>query len=264
MIVFGQKNSLEVGVLLGGSLNSLNYLDPDDEQNMDYKTSLTPVGGGVVQYNFTKRFSIKSKLLYHIKGERLKFNSTEGTTDFYKDFHYVTLPLLAQLNFSKNKWGGFCNTGFYLAGLIKTEKIYKELEGIEEDLVETYPSEKFNKFDFGIALGYGVSFQANERIRVFLESTLDYGLTNISKVESSNKEVILSEVMTGTVGIAYSFTNKRKVFNGTSKLECADHEKTVELDEKKKSKWRLVLYKDGKKVGKKTKKGKSRLFKKKN
>ena len=34
--------------------------------------------------------------------------------------------------------------------------------------------------------------------------------------------------------------------------------------DKKKSKWRLVLYKDGKKIGGKTKRGKSRLFKKKN
>ena len=53
----------------------------------------------------------------------------------------------------------------------------------------------------------------------------------------------------------------KKTFNGTAKLECTDFENnTKEGEEKKKTKWRLVLYKDGKKVGKKTKKGKSRLF----
>jgi len=56
----------------------------------------------------------------------------------------------------------------------------------------------------------------------------------------------------------------KKTFNGTSTLKCADYDgSTSALKEKKKSKWRLVLYKDGNKVGKKSKKGKSRLFKKK-
>jgi hypothetical protein len=57
----------------------------------------------------------------------------------------------------------------------------------------------------------------------------------------------------------------KKTFNGTSTLKCAEYnESSAELKEKKKSKWRLVLYKDGNKVGGKSKKGKSRLFKKKN
>ena len=56
----------------------------------------------------------------------------------------------------------------------------------------------------------------------------------------------------------------KKTFNGTSTLKCTDYkEKTSTTKPKKKSKWRLVIYKDGKKVGKKPKKGKSKLFKKK-
>ena len=57
----------------------------------------------------------------------------------------------------------------------------------------------------------------------------------------------------------------KKTFNGTSTLKCADYDgSSSALKEKKKSKWRLVLYKDGNKIGGKSKKGKSRLFKKKN
>ena len=261
MICFGQNKSFEAGLLFGGTINSLNHVESNQKHENLYKKSLRPLGGLTAQYNFTKRFSLKSKLLYHIKGERLKFDGVEGITDAYTDFHYVTLPILAQLNFSKKRWGGFCNTGFYLARLIKVEKIYKEIEGIEEEFVETHPLENFNKMDLGFELGYGLSFQINERIRIFLESSLDYGLLNTSKNESPK---ILTEAMTGTIGIMYRFIKKRKVFNGTSKLECADHEEKINLDEKKKSKWRLVLYKDGKKGGGKSKKGKSRLFKKKN
>ena len=56
----------------------------------------------------------------------------------------------------------------------------------------------------------------------------------------------------------------KKTFNGTSKLKCAEYKEKPSITKpKKKSKWRLVIYKDGKKVGKKPKKGKSKLFKKK-
>ena len=65
--------------------------------------------------------------------------------------------------------------------------------------------------------------------------------------------------------LTLSSCRTKKTFNGTSTLKCADYdESSSAIKEKKKSKWRLVLYKDGNKVGGKSKKGKSRLFKKKN
>ena len=51
----------------------------------------------------------------------------------------------------------------------------------------------------------------------------------------------------------------KKTFNGTATLPCVDYENSVKV--KKKSKWKLVLYRDGEKIGKKSKKGRSRLFK---
>tara|TARA_B100001758_G_C18199141_1_gene498824 strand:- start:101 stop:346 length:246 start_codon:yes stop_codon:yes gene_type:complete len=67
-----------------------------------------------------------------------------------------------------------------------------------------------------------------------------------------------------SVFIFSSCTAPKKTFNGTSTLDCPNHEGSSELKTKKKSKWRLVLYKDGEKVVGKSKKGKSRLFKNKN
>ena len=64
--------------------------------------------------------------------------------------------------------------------------------------------------------------------------------------------------------ILSSCRTKKKTFNGTSTLKCADYDgSSTKTKQKKKTKWSLVLYKDGDKVGGKTKKGKSRLFKKK-
>ena len=141
----------------------------------------------------------------------------------------------------------FCNTGVYLGYLMKTSKAL----------------EKLNKLDFGLMLGSGVSFQINERIKIFLESSFDHGLTNTSAIESNS--IILTQAMTGALGLTYNFPIKKKTFNGTSTLKCAEYnDNPSTTKEKKKSKWRLVLYKDGKKIGGNPKKGKSRLFKKKN
>jgi len=58
----------------------------------------------------------------------------------------------------------------------------------------------------------------------------------------------------------------KKTFNGTTTLPCTDYSSDISDagKEKKSTKWRLVLYKDGKKVRSNSKKGKSKLFRKKN
>lgn len=66
-----------------------------------------------------------------------------------------------------------------------------------------------------------------------------------------------------SVFIFSSCGTKKKTFNGTTTLDCPSYEAKNENEkkQKKKSKWRLVLYKDGEKVGGKKKRGESRLFK---
>tara|TARA_B110000444_G_C18748001_1_gene551294 strand:+ start:881 stop:1132 length:252 start_codon:yes stop_codon:yes gene_type:complete len=80
---------------------------------------------------------------------------------------------------------------------------------------------------------------------------------------SKTKHII---ILLLSVLILFSCRSKKKIFNGTTSLDCPEYDVPLEEKEvaKKKSKWRLVLYKDGSKVGAKSKKGKSRLFKKKN
>ena len=258
-IGLGQEKSFELGLLFGGSFNSLNG------DLVFTENTLQPNGGFLAQYNFNNRFAIKSKLLYHIKGGRRTLAAPfVGEYDHRLDFHYVTLPLLAQWNFSKNKWRFFCNTGVYLGYLMKVGSVFDgEVTEIENWSRFEKPLENFNKLDFGLMLGYGVSFQINERIQIFVESSFDHGLTNTSAIES--KGTILTQAMAGAVGLTYNFPIKKKTFNGDGVLKCAEYDgDSSTIKEKKKSKWRLILYKDGKKIGGKSKKGKSRLFKKKN
>ncbi len=275
LIGFGQDKSFELGAVFGGSLNSLNG-DAFQGSVFD-KTSFQPLGGLLVQYNFKNRFSIKSKLLYNIKGgsgdiEITTVDFPDGGIGIYSaqlKLHNIKLPLLAQFNFGKNRWRFFCNTGVYFGYLIKAEQVFEEgapLEVRNNDSNEI-PLESFNRLDFGLKLGGGASFQITERTRIFLESSLDYGLANINKTEKleNGEGVMRTQAITTSIGLTYNFPIKKKVFNGVSTLDCPDYEEPLEdTKEKKKSKWRLVLYKDGKKVGGKSKKGKSRLFKKKN
>ena len=79
----------------------------------------------------------------------------------------------------------------------------------------------------------------------------------------SNKYIIITLLSI----IVLSSCRTKKTFSGTENLDCPNYEETIEATEtkeKKKTKWRLVLYKDGQKVGGKSKRGKSRLFKNKN
>ncbi len=244
LIAIGQEKSFEIGVLFGGSHNLLN------KNTVFNKETLKPMGGLLAQYNFTKRISIKSKILYHTKGGLGLEKLGNETHTHQLDLQYLTLPLLAQLNFGNNKWSFFCNTGVYLGYLI---------DEVSSTTINTgYVA---NKQDFGIMLGSGVSFRFSERIKILLESSFDYGLINTLTYSSQPS---LTQATVVSTGLAYNFPAKKKTFNGTSTLKCADYNESPEIKEKKKSKWRLVLYKDGKTIGKKTKRGKSRLFKNKN
>ena len=78
------------------------------------------------------------------------------------------------------------------------------------------------------------------------------------------KKLKLTLLMLSIVTVLGSCKSK-KVFNGTSSLDCATFESEVaQKEHKKQSKYKLLLLKDGQRVfGKKNKRGKSSLFGKK-
>ena len=260
IVFFGQEKSFETGVFIGGSLNSLNGIKSESSPAPNTKLVL-PTAGFLAQYNFNNKISLKTKLLYQPKGQETVELLSDGSIGLTNNkdllLHYITTPILTQINFGNNKWKYFVNTGLYVGFLISSEVIYND-EKTKKSI------EDLKKTDFGLALGSGVSFKINERSRVFLESSWDYGLSNISKINLVNVNSIMTEAITLNIGIAYNFPFKNKTFNGLSKLDCPDYENTMVPKEKRSSKWRLVLYKDGERVIGKKKKGKSRLFKKKN
>ena len=78
------------------------------------------------------------------------------------------------------------------------------------------------------------------------------------------KKLKLTFLMLSAATVLSSCKSK-KVINGTSSLDCTTFESEVaQKEQKKQSKYKLLLLKDGQRVfGKKTKRGKSSLFGKK-
>ena len=78
------------------------------------------------------------------------------------------------------------------------------------------------------------------------------------------KKIKLTLLMLSAVTVLGSCKSK-KVFNGTSSLDCTTFESEVaQKEQKNQSKYKLLLLKDGQRVfGKKNKRGKSSLFGKK-
>ena len=78
------------------------------------------------------------------------------------------------------------------------------------------------------------------------------------------KKIKLTLLMLSAVTVLVSCKSK-KVFNGTSSLDCTTFESEVaQKEQKNQSKYKLLLLKDGQRVfGKKNKRGKSSLFGKK-
>jgi len=78
------------------------------------------------------------------------------------------------------------------------------------------------------------------------------------------KKLKLTLLMLSAVTVLSSCKSK-KVFNGTSSLDCTNFESEVaQKEQKNQSKYKLLLLKDGQRVfGKKNKRGKSSLFGKK-
>lgn len=78
------------------------------------------------------------------------------------------------------------------------------------------------------------------------------------------KKIKLTLLMLSVV-IGLGSCKSKKVFNGTSSLDCTTFESEVaQKEQKNQSKYKLLLLKDGQRVfGKKNKRGKSSLFGKK-
>ena len=207
------QNSFEIGVVFGSTSSNI-YGKLKDLYDMSSSTNVSSMqrknGGFMLQYNISDLLSVNSKLLYQVKGWYLKDNNLEITTvelpeggigtydaDASIYNHYISLPILMQINFG-NKLRGTINTGFYASYLLDMIEIteYSNIDTtirvvLGDNIIveeqdknkgnpqrDTDPIEGYSRLDLGFIVGGGVSYIINDRIRLSFESNLEYGLIN--------------------------------------------------------------------------------------
>ena len=175
------KGDFELGAGFGRQI-SLDY-DENYESRYQILTSLnTSVSG---EYYFSDRWGLKMKLIHDTKGwsntkspDPLSFNQEIGGFERYVDashkLNYVTIPIMANWHFGKNKnW--YLNFGPYFGFLLDTEDT-----AFGWDLKKTL----YKDSDFGLSYGIGYKFTVGDHISLFVEYERQLGFTNIYKYGS--------------------------------------------------------------------------------
>lgn len=156
------------GIKAGVNLTNMYVQDISDE-NM--KVGLN--AGFFAKLPLTRGFSIQPELLYSNKGAKETYNNfIQGSGEYRFNLHYVEMPVLAVINVGKNF---NLHAGPYLAYLAAANvKNLNDEDGIEG--VDELNAENFNRFDYGVAAGFGIDID-----KVTLGARYNYGLREIGK-----------------------------------------------------------------------------------
>ena len=155
--------------------------------------------GVAIDYYFSKRWSIKGKLIYDQKGwdkgfiEFYDFDpNSEGPAGTYTtnyDLNYLTIPVLANWHFGRTKnW--YFNFGPYIGFLLNAT----------ETRFGTDVKEAFNTTDFGLALGIGVKIPVSDKLKISIEYDEQTGFSNIFK---ESNETITNSRSSFNVGVNF-------------------------------------------------------------
>ena len=184
--VYSQSNKFEIG--LNGGVNT-SSLRGGNTYDLSYKTGLS--AGLMFQYNASKLFSIHSNLSYENKGTYLTFpeNEFNGSSKSTFEFQYITVPVLARLNFG-SKAIFFINAGPYLGYLLR-------------------PGWMNNSFDFGLTTGFGGQLDLNNNLILSLELRNNTGFAPVTSYYAEFGETQFNNSYNILIGLAYRIRNKK-------------------------------------------------------
>lgn len=204
-ITYSQQNRITLGVEGGISVANLST---DDTNYKDVFESRTGYAAGLAfQYNFPKVLSLRTGIMYELKGTFFPTDSASAaanpsaTVDALQQIDYLTVPLLLRATFG-NKINFFINGGPYWAMLLKRTLIFEaaaNYAGEEVDLTDDT-----EKTEFGISAGLGVSAVFNERIVISIEGRNNLGMTDIS----SGSDELKTRTILILAGVAFKFGSR--------------------------------------------------------
>jgi opacity protein-like surface antigen len=179
---FAQQNRITLGVEGGISIATLST---DDNNYKDVYESRTGYAAGLAfQYNFPKVLSLRTGIMYELKGTSFPLDSASiaanpnAAQDALEQIDYLTVPLLLRATFG-DKINFFVNAGPYWSLLLKRVVVLEAASSYATD-EKIDLTDDTEKTDFGISAGIGASAVFNERIVISLEVRDNLGMTDIA------------------------------------------------------------------------------------
>lgn len=208
-----QDYRFELGLQAGPNLTAMRFKNEQIQNSTkaDYSGSC----GLFLQYNITDMFALRIDPTY--EGWKYKYKdamatdnagNVVGTVKAHSTFDYVTIPVLAQINFGggdrHNNNDGHI-TGFFHAGpsfnLLLNQKYVVKFQDQTEKQNNT---EQYKTLNVGIAAGIGVAIPLQDNIALSFELRNNLGLTNINK-NTNEAWGIKTNSTSLLVGLCYKF-----------------------------------------------------------
>lgn len=169
---------VRVGVL--GGVNVAKMWTSQEDPDVTLSSKTFPAAGIVVDVGFNDRLSLQLEPMYLEKGGKVELREFFGEDVAASlRFSYIELPVLLKVSKSSGPVRPYLILGPRL-GYRTGVKSRDEATGEEETPDDA--DELFEKWDFGVGAGGGLSFDVG-RSTVFAEGRYTWGLTALNKEE---------------------------------------------------------------------------------
>jgi Outer membrane protein beta-barrel domain len=223
LATFTTQAQFQLGLLTDYHYSYLyNKSDAAADARLDYVDTYKPAFGAVVGYKINDKLAVQIAPQYFGAGQQ--FTSPSPALGLCKsiedkiDLHYLQLPLTFQYSFGNAdyKLRHFINAGLYFSNLIsyKQQTVYDgyantginkvknnsiEMKGKDARATSIYQTlgadssvvtnfkfnnNVFNFFDFGLHLGYGISYAINANMALQANLNVKYGFAAVDNTDT--------------------------------------------------------------------------------
>ncbi len=154
--------------------------------------------GMVVNYDVTKRFSVKNSLSYVNKGKEIK-GEFDRDLRHTASYHFIEIPILFSVTFIRPKYRYYFMAGPHISYWMGGSGNYVDRQlaadgeefaykvSFDENVSEgSIWIDRANRLQFGLDFGGGINLPAGRGKNIAIELKYSYGHTNMGKVNSSS------------------------------------------------------------------------------
>ena len=173
---YAQSASIWLGAHAGADIGTIATGPPDAYGTVTSKTGIAV--GAEAGYWISDNLGISTGLAYVQKGANI--TNVQYGDSYSIVYRYLQMPVLLKATF-----GSGPVKPFFFAGPEIGLKLSATQSGpiLGRDTTVNAPDSLLKKFNIGILLGAGITYQVNPKTMLFLEAGYDHGMSNISPNE---------------------------------------------------------------------------------